>query len=264
MTKAFSRYLRIWARMASMSLKAQMSHPLGSVGFLLGKLIRILFFFAFVIAIFRNVKTLGGYDLADMALFFLTFNLVDLGAQIFFRGIYGARRVVEDGDFDFYLVQPCSPLFRIMFATLDFLDLATALPVFVLLAMVFERLPALGLTRYALYALLTLNGVAIAMAIHVLVAGLAVRTQELENSIWVYRDLMFMGKFPIDIYGPTARWALTFVVPVAVMCTFPAKALLGLLSPGWILYSFGFCLALLAFSRRYWLNSVSRYTSTSS
>ncbi len=258
------RYLAIWARMAAMSLQAQMSHPLGSVGFLLGKLVRILFFFAFVVAIFKSVKSLGGYGLADMALFFLTFNLVDLGAQIFFRGIYGARRVVEEGDFDFYLIQPCSPLFRLLFTTLDFLDLATALPVLVLLVMVFKRLPALGFGRYALYFLLTANGVAIAMAIHVLVAGLAVRTQELENSIWVYRDLMFMGKFPTDIYGAVARWALTLVVPVAVMCTFPAKALLGLLSPAWIVYSFGFALALLALARRYWLDSVRLYTSSSS
>ncbi|MHB2026152.1 MAG: ABC transporter permease [Elusimicrobiota bacterium] len=258
------RYFRIWVRMAAMSLGAQTSHPLGSIGFLLGKLIRIFFFFAFVIAIFRNVRSLGGYDLAQMALFFLTFNLVDLSAQILFRGIYGARRVVEEGEFDFYLTQPCSPLFRLMFSTLDFLDLATILPVLALLAEVFRRFPGFGFSRYLIYSLLTANGIAIAMAIHVMVAGLAVRTQELENSVWVYRDLMFMGKFPTDIYGRTARLALTFLVPVAVMCTFPAKAFLGTLSPAWAAYSLALCAGLLALSRWYWLNSVERYTSSSS
>jgi ABC-2 type transport system permease protein len=260
-----ARYLALWVRMASMSLQAQLTYPLGSVGFLLGKLIRLLFFFAFVAAVFSHTRTLAGYTLVEMALFFLTYNLVDMTAQIFFRGVYAARRVVGDGDFDFYLIQPCSPLFRMTLITVDFLDALTIVPVLVMMGAVFARLPeGLGLARYALYFLLTLNGVAIAFAFHVAVSALAVRTQELENTIWIYRDVMFMGKFPADIYGGPARWALTFVVPVAVMCTFPAKALLGLLTPAWTAYALGLSVVLLAASGWFWLDSVKQYTSSSS
>lgn len=259
------KYLRIWTRMAAMSLQAQLSYRWGSAGFLLGKLIRLFFFFAFVAAVFQHTQSLAGYTLVETALFFLTFNLVDLTAQIFFRGIYGARRAVVEGDFDFYLIQPCSPLFRMACSTVDFLDIVTLIPVFVMTAMVFSRLPAaIAWPRYAAYALLTANGIGIAMAIHVFVAGLAVRTQELENTIWVYRDVMFMGKFPVDIYGTAARWALTLVVPIAVMCTFPAKALLGALSPGWAAYAVALDAVLLGASAWYWKASVRQYTSTSS
>jgi ABC-2 type transport system permease protein len=251
--------------MAAMSLQAQLTYPLGSLGFLIGKLMRLLFFFGFVAAIFRHTDTLAGYTLVETALFFLTFNIVDMSAQIFFRGIYAARRVVTDGDFDFYLIQPCSPLFRMALTTVDFLDIATIFPVLAMIGIVFARLPAgLGLGRYALYALLTLNGIGIAFAIHVAVAGLAVRTQELENAIWIYRDVMFMGKFPVDIYGGAARWVLTLAIPIAVMCTFPVKALLGLLSPAWTAYAFGLDAALLAASGWFWLDSIGRYTSSSS
>ncbi len=259
------RYGAIWVRMAAMSLQAQLSYRWGSFGFLLGKLIRLFFFFAFVAAVFQHTESLAGYTLVETALFFLTFNIVDLTAQIFFRGIYGARRAVVDGDFDFYLIQPCSPLFRMAFSTVDFLDLVTFVPVAVMTGMVFSRLPAgLGWERYLAYGLLTANGIGIAMAIHVFVAGLAVRTQELENTIWIYRDVMFMGKFPVDIYGTAARWALTLVVPIAVMCTFPAKALLGGLSLGWGVYALGLNVVLLAASAWYWRASVLRYTSSSS
>lgn len=259
------RYFQSWAQMASMSLQAQLTYPLGSVGFLVGKLIRLVFFFAFVIAIFRHTETLAGYSLVEMALFFLTFNLVDMTAQIFFRGIYGARRAVTDGDFDFYLIQPCSPLFRMVFTTVDFLDIVTIVPVLVMMGIVFSHLPAgISLGRYALYLLLTANGVGIAMAIHIAVAALAVRTQELENAIWIYRDIMFMGKFPTDIYGTYARWVLTALIPIAVMCTFPAKALLGALSPAWTAYSFGLCAVFLSAAAWFWLDSVKHYTSSSS
>ncbi len=258
------RHFRIWLRMASMSAQAQLTHQLGSLGFLLGKLIRLFFFFAFVAAVFRHTDTLAGYTLVETALFFLTFNIVDVTAQVFFRGIYGAKRTVEDGDFDFYLIQPCSPLFRMAGSMVDFLDVLVLLPVLAMMAIVLGQLPAVEPARLALFALLCANGVAIALALHILVAALAVRTQELENAIWIYRDVMFMGKFPVDIYGPPARWALTTVIPIAVMTSFPAKALLGRLSPGWTVYALALGAGLLVLSRWFWLDSVKSYTSSSS
>ena len=89
-------------------------------------------------------------------------------------------------------------------------------------------------------------------------------TQELESAIWIYRDIMFMGKFPVDIYSPAIRWALTLGIPVAVMTTFPAKALLGLLSPSWIAYSLALTAVGLPLSWMFWNGSVARYTSSSS
>ena len=172
--------------------------------------------------------------------------------------------VISEGDFDFYLVQPCSPLFRMTCSSVDFLDIITIIPVIVMTGMVFARLPPLGWERYAAYGLLMANGVALIYAIHILVAALAVRTQELESAIWIYRDVMFMGKFPVDVYAPAVRWALTIGIPIAVMTTFPAKALLGRLSPLWVAYAFALTAVALPLSWLFWKNSVARYTSSSS
>lgn len=259
------KYVRIWGRLAVMSLLAQLSYRLGSIGFLLGKLVRLLFFFAYIVAIFTHTQTLAGYTLVETVLFFLTFNLVDITAQIFFRGIYGARRVVVEGDLDYYLVQPCSPLFRMACTTVDFLDVVTMLPVLAMTAEAIRRVP--GETSWlsvALFALLTANGVAIAFAIHVFVAALAVRTQELDNTIWLYRDMMFLGKFPADIYNRQLQAILIFLVPIAVMTTFPAKALLGRLDAAWTAYAFAFAALLVAASLWFWRDALRRYTSVSS
>lgn len=259
------RYFKLWLRMAAMSLQAQLAYRFGSVGFLVGKLMRLAFFFAFVIAIFSHTNSLAGYSLIEMALFFLTFNIVDIAAQVFFKGVYSARRTISDGDFDFYLIQPCSPLFRMAGSTVDFLDVATLLPVLAMIAVVFGRMPGeISAWRLAAYLALTLNGLAIALAIHILVGALAVRTQELESTIWVYRDLMFMGKFPIDIYAGPARWVLTWIIPIGVMVSFPAKALLGVLSLQGMAYAFLLAGVLLALSAWFWRDSVRQYTSSSS
>jgi ABC-2 type transport system permease protein len=246
------RHARLWLRTASMSMQAQLTYRLGSVGFLIGKAIRMAFFFAFVAAVFDHVQTIAGYTLLETALFFLTFNIVDMAAQIFFRGVYNARRTVSEGDFDFYLIQPCSPLLRMVCSSVDVLDVITLVPVLVMTAVVLKRLPPLGWERGLEYA------------VHVAVAALTVRTQELENAIWIYRDVMFMGRFPVDVYASPVRWALTFGVPIAVMTSFPAKAFLGRLSLAWAAYAFGLTLAALAASLAFWRSSVARYTSSSS
>jgi ABC-2 type transport system permease protein len=150
------------------------------------------------------------------------------------------------------------------FSTVDFLDVITIIPVIVMTGMTFARLPPASWTHYAAYAALMLNAILLVFSIHVAVAALAVRTQELESAIWIYRDIMFMGKFPVDVYAPGVRWALTVGIPIAVMTTFPAKALLGRLSPAWTAYAFALTAVLLPLSFLFWKDAIARYTSSSS
>src|SRR4051812_26464577 len=105
-----------------MSLATQANSPLSSFGYLLGKLTRAAFFLIFLVAIFKHTDALVGYTLEQAALFFLTFNIVDIVAQLFFRGIYGIRSIVRDGELDFFLIQPLNVLYRVSFNTVDFLD----------------------------------------------------------------------------------------------------------------------------------------------
>ena len=251
--------------MAAMSFYAQMSYGIGSLGFLAGKVIRLVFFFAYITAIFKHTNSLAGFTLAETVLFFLTFNMVDIIAMVFFRGVYSARRIIEEGDLDYYITQPISPLFRMAAGHVDFLDVATMIPVLILLGTTWPKLSEnIGSTAIVFYFLLILNGIAIALAMHIFVAALAVRTQELENTIWIYRDLMFLGKFPVDIYAAPLKWALIILIPIGVLTTYPAKALLGLLSSRWIIYALSLGTASLTASLWCWRQALKHYTSVSS
>ncbi len=259
------KYSRIWLKLAVMSWGVQAATPLSSCGYLLGKLLRIAFFLIFLSAIFKHTQALAGYSLEEAALFFLTFNLVDILGQLFFRGIYGIRGMVREGDFDYYLIQPTNVLYRVCFNMVDFLDLITVLPVLWLTFYFFRQIPG-GLRPFGLilYSLLTINGLFIAFAIHVLVASLAVLTQEMENTIWIYRDLMALGRFPADIYSGPMRLILTFVLPIAVMVSFPAKAYLGRLSGLALVYSIFVSIISVVLSVSFWAFATRKYTSISS
>ncbi len=259
------KYFRIWARLAVMSFRVQAESVVSSFGYLLGKLVRLGFFLFFLFSIFKHTDALAGYTLPEAALFFLTFNMVDILAQLFFRGIYGVRSMIREGDFDYFLIQPTNVLFRVAFQTVDFLDVVTIVPVFFITVHVMRQIPGgISSARLLYFTLLLLNGLLIAFAIHIAVASLAVLTQELENTIWIYRDLMTLGRFPSDIYDAPMRGILTFIIPVAVMVSFPAKAYLGRLGPTWVAEAFLMAILSLTLSLKFWRFATKRYTSISS
>jgi ABC-2 type transport system permease protein len=258
------KYWRVWTRLAVMSFWTQAVSPLSSFGYLLGKLVRVAFFLLFLSAIFKHTSALAGYTMEEAALFFLTFNIVDILAQLLFRGIYGVRGMIRDGEFDYFLIQPLNVLFRVAFSTVDFLDVIAILPVFAVTFWVLRRIPgAMTWPHLFLYITMTLNGLLIAFAIHVAVASLAVITQELDNTIWLYRDLMTLGRFPSDIYAAPMRGLLTFVMPIAIMISFPAKAFLGRLSPLWIAHAFLMAAVSVTFALAFWRFANKKYTSVS-
>ena len=241
---------------------------ISSFGYLLGKLVRLGFFLFFLFSIFKHTDALAGYTLPEVALFFITFNIVDILAQLFFRGIYSVRSLIREGDFDYFLIQPTNILFRVAFHTVDFLDVLTIIPVFYITFYITRHIPdgvpTAPTVHWFRYIFLTLNGLLIAFAIHIVVASLAVLTQELENTIWIYRDLMTLGRFPADIYESPMRGILTFIIPVAVMVSFPVKAFLGKLDTIWLFHALLMALSSLAFSLYFWRFATRRYTSVSS
>jgi ABC-2 type transport system permease protein len=242
-----------------------MSTSFGSAGYLVGKFVRIGFFLVYLIAIFKHVPSLKGYGIAEVVIFFMTFNLVDVTGQFLFRGLYGVKYLIEEGDFDKILTQPAHALFRISSMNVDLLDLIT-LPIVIGITMWAAGKLSTPVTplHVFFYVLLILNAMVISYAFHVFIGALSVRTQELEGAMWVYRDVMTLGRFPVSIYSDAVRWAFTTVMPIAVMISFPAQALLGFLSWKGVVYG----LVLAGFfhfvAQKFWRASLREYTSISS
>ena len=114
------------------------------------------------------------------------------------------------------------------------------------------------------YLLLILNGLLIATAFHIAVLSLGIITFEIDHMIMIYRDIVNMGRFPIDIYKEPIRSVITYLIPVGIMITLPAKALLGLVSPIGILESFGLGVVMIFLAIRFWNFAIKKYSSASS
>ncbi|MBI4039266.1 ABC-2 family transporter protein [Candidatus Daviesbacteria bacterium] len=244
-------------------MQTQLSSRLNAVFFVSGKLLRFVFILAFLFGLFSHTQTVAGYGLEQMLLFFLTFNLVDIIAQFLFRGIYVIKGQIQSGNLDLILTQPVNVLFRIASSMVDFWDLVTLIPVVLAIVWV-TNLLAVVPGSLVLYVIFVLLGVLLALAIHIIVAAIAMATQEVDSTIWIYRDLLNMARFPVDIYNKPVQLILTFIIPIALMVSFPAKILLGGLSVGWMMFDWFFTLTFLGLALWLWNRSLRAYSSASS
>ncbi len=232
--------------------------------FLLGKLLRFVFFTIFLFALFAKIPEIHGYSKYQMIFFFLNFNVLDTMAQLFYREVYRFRPMVVSGDFDLVLTKPMSPLFRALAGGADPLDFYMLVLYIGLLIFVIFQLGSFSLIGVISYVTLLFNGFLIATAFHILVLALAIVTTEVDHAIMIYRDLTMMGRVPVDMYQEPLRGILTFALPVGIMMTFPAKAMLGLLSPWAILLAFILGSLFFVLCLRVWHYALSKYSSASS
>lgn len=233
--------------------------------FIVGKVLSFILFFLFLFTVMSSAKFLAGYSRHQVVLFFLVFSLIDIMIQLLYRGVYRFRWYVISGRFDLDLVRPLPSFFRPLFGWADILDLITLVPLwffFFWYLVSHQLLPSIF--QSLSFLVLLLNSLIIGFALHLSVAAVGIITMEVDHLVWIYRDLTNMARFPTDIYSRGIRLAITFTVPVVVMMTVPAKALLGLLNWPWLVGSVLIGCLLLLVSLKFWSFALKRYASASS
>lgn len=255
------KYFKVWWIFAQNSFQSQASNRAALIIFLFGKFLRFGTFLFFIIILIGQTKALTGYNLYQTVFFFLTFNLIDISSQLFFREVYRFRTSILTGSFDFSLLKPLNPLFRSLTSGPDLLDFITLIPLIGAMIYLSPNLGNLTLINISIYILLLIIGFIIALSCHILVLALAVSTTEIDHAVMIYRDLNSVGRMPIDIFKEPLRGFLTFIIPIGIMMSFPVKGLIGLLSPTLIIYAVIFGLGLLFLSIKLWNLSLKAYSS---
>ena len=257
------KYLKVWWIASKASAFIELSSRVGMVFFLTGKIVRFGLFFLFLYLLATKTSVLAGYTISQVLFFFLTFNLIDVTSQMLFREVYWFRPQIVTGNFDLVLSRPVNPLFRSLLGRTDILDLFTLPPLLTLL-IIFAI--DLNPTPFAIvaYLVFVVNAFIIAMAFHIAVLALGIVTTAIDHTIMIYRDIMAMGRIPIDFYREPIRGILTFAIPVGIMMTLPAKVFMGIFEWQIMLYAFLFSGVLLWVSLCFWHWSLKNYSSASS
>ncbi len=221
-------YFNVWKIFGFNALQETLVNRGSNILFMIGKILRFLFSLIFLFLIKTTVDSFAGYTSDQMIVFFLTYQLIDLTSQIFYRGTYIFSNEVRSGSFDSYLTKPINPLFRALTGKPDINDAIFMIPSLAVSFYIFSTLD-ISITWQSLlwYLVLLINGFLIVTAINIFILTIGILTTETEGIIWIYRDLSSMGRFPIGMYMQPLRFILFFIIPIGMMITIPTEVLLG-------------------------------------
>jgi ABC-2 type transport system permease protein len=172
---------------------------------------------------------------------------------------------IRKGTLDFVLLKPADAQFLVstaQFRPWRATNLLTAAAVFAYAFSLLGRTPSVSGIGAAL--LLLLASTLILYSMWILTVSAAFYVVRVDNLTHLFSSIFDAARWPASVFRGAFAFVFTFVVPIALMTTYPALALLGRLEPRTLVFALGGALAFAALSRLVWLRSIARYTSASS
>ncbi len=172
---------------------------------------------------------------------------------------------IRKGTLDFVLMKPADAQFLVSTAKFEpwrVVDLLAGVGIVVWAFTLMKASP----TASAVAVAVALLAVAIAVLYSICILAIAVAfwVVRLDNLSYLFNSLLDFGRWPIDIFKGLVRLFFTLVIPIALMTTYPAEALLGRLSVRTALFGILGSVAFALVGRLVWIRALGRYTSASS
>jgi ABC-2 type transport system permease protein len=98
----------------------------------------------------------------------------------------------------------------------------------------------------------------------ILTVSAAFYVVRIDNLTYLFTAVFDAARWPSTVFRGALRVFFTLVLPLAIMTTFPAEALLGRIAPLSVVEALVAAAVFATLSRVVWLRSVRRYTSASS
>jgi ABC-2 type transport system permease protein len=173
---------------------------------------------------------------------------------------------IRKGTLDFVLLKPADAQFLVSTQKFAPWRVVDALAGVVIFAVAFRRMGRWPAPAHVLAAVLLLGCAALILySVWILVVSAAFFVVKVDNLSFLFVSIFDAARWPADVFRGILRVVFTWIVPLAIMTTFPARALLGKdFGPRDALAALAGAVAFATFSRLVWLRSIGRYTSASS
>ncbi len=162
---------------------------------------------------------------------------------------------------DFLLLKPVDAQF--MLSTSKF-QLARGVDVLLGFGVVgYAQLQARGVPKWEhvlLCAFVFLCALVILYSLWIMVVSLSFRVVKVDNLSFLIVSIFDAARFPSSVFRGAFSLIFTFIIPLALMTTYPALALLGRIQSAEVATSIGVAVAFWGLSRWMWLRSIQAYT----
>lgn len=172
---------------------------------------------------------------------------------------------VRTGTLDFVLLKPADAQLLVStqrFAPWRGVNVLAGLGVLAWAFVTMGRVPGWG--DVALAMLMFALSILVMYSLWILVVSATFHVGRIDNLRYLVLAVFDAARWPSSVYRGVAGFVFTFVIPLALMTTHPARALLGTLSASVVVASWAGGLLFMAMARAVWMRSLARYTSASS
>ena len=260
------RYLRLLGIQLRASLLVSMQYRLEFVVDGVTSLFWAATTFVPLFVVFDRRESVGGWRFGESLLVLGFFQLLkSLLEGAVNPSLLKVVEQVRKGTFDFVLLKPADAQFLV--STTKFVPSAVigAFGGIGLLVWGFVRIghpPTPGAVAASL--LLLASAVALLYALWITVAGLAFTAVRVDNLSYLFTSVFDAARWPSSVFRGALGFVFTWVVPLSLMTTVPAAALVGRLSWRMGFASIALSIAFSLAARRLWKRSLSKYASASS
>ncbi|MGH9869655.1 MAG: ABC transporter permease [Candidatus Polarisedimenticolia bacterium] len=219
-----------------------------------------------IFVVFRARETVAGWSFGEA--------LLVTGWFILLQGILeGAinpslTSVVEHirtGTLDFVLLKPADAQFLVSTARFQpwrATNVLTAGVVFVYAFHLIGRPPSISGVLSAF--LLLFSSSLLLYSLWILVVSAAFYVVKIDNLSVLFSSIFDAARWPSTVFRGVLAFVFTFVIPLALMTTYPALAMLGKLRGSTLVLALAGAVAFAVLARLVWLHSIGKYTSASS
>jgi ABC-2 type transport system permease protein len=179
--------------------------------------------------------------------------------------LVGVVEKIRNGEFDYLLLKPADAQFLVSTARYEpwkVIDILGGIGLAVAAFAMMGRAPTVG--DVLLCVLLLMAGALVLYSLWILIISASFWVIRLDNLVYLLMAVFDAARWPIAIFRGFWRILFTFILPLALMTTYPAMAVLGRLQARTALVGLGGALLFAAVARRLWRRAIGSYTSASS
>jgi ABC-2 type transport system permease protein len=226
----------------------------------------LLLYVLLIKILFANTRSVAGWNEGEMFLLLGTFMLTRALMDILFTQNLGQiPELVRMGTMDFVLTKPVPSQFFVSARYVSLDEVGSLVGAGAILA---YGLSGAGITptaaQIAAWGFLVLCGLALFYAIQLLLMTLSFWLIRLDNLTALTDTVVFIARYPPDIFGKYLAWFFTYLLPLAFLAAVPTLALKEGVRGYWLLTGALITAIFLTATALFWRYATRVYTSASS
>jgi ABC-2 type transport system permease protein len=260
------KYVRLLALQIKTSALLSMQYR---IDFVLEVAIEVVWAFTALVplfVVFRARESVAGWTYPEALLVTAWFTLL----QGLLEGAINPSLVsvvehVRQGTLDFVLIKPADAQFLVSttrFQPSRAINAVTAGIIFVYSFHAMGRAPSL--LGVATSLLLLVVSSVLLYSLWILTVSAVFYVVRVDNLTYLFTAVFDAARWPSSVFRGALRFVFTAIIPLALMTTYPAEAMLGRLESRSLFFAIAGAAAFATLSRAVWTRAIGRYTSASS